>query len=292
MEGKKKKAKNKKTSLAEYVIVSFHVSRSLRWQLRVSACFRGSVSSNRNGISGLRRGEKKKFSPDSLHITWLSLLSPQRYNPGAVHRLTPAHTPALTPVCRRQSAHPPAAQTSPAEATPAPAAAAAVPDLPFCSLFRIQLADDAWSPLGCVAAVFLSHLTRQTPRYTFTQFSHSPKCQDVLIQFSCFLPDGGSLLAGPSFNVLQSSARRQTHLVRNKAFVWRQCAWMTNGIPWLLSGHLHQNRYARLCLFYNNTNNNCPAQLCGSDIRYIARSVATRLTFFLWCVNIWLVSLL
>lgn len=130
-----------KRSPAEYVIVSLHICVPSLNSCGSGLVFRGTVSGNGNEI----KASAWKFSPDSLHITWLSLLSLRWYNPSA-HRQTRAHLNARLHMCMR--AQPPTCKHKPPR-RPASEWTPAVPYLPFffccCCLFRIQLADKAWS---------------------------------------------------------------------------------------------------------------------------------------------------
>lgn len=83
-------------SPAEYVIVSLHICVFSLDSWGSGLVFRGTVSGNRNEI----KASAWKFSPDSLHITWLSLLSLRWYNPSA-HRQTRAHLNARLNMCMR-----------------------------------------------------------------------------------------------------------------------------------------------------------------------------------------------
>lgn len=97
--------------------------------------FWGTVSCSRNEI----KASAGKFSPDSLHITWLTLLSLWWYNPSA-HRQTWAHLNAHLHTFLRTNLHTNInLVTAQAEWTPT------VPYRSSCCLFRIQLADKAWS---------------------------------------------------------------------------------------------------------------------------------------------------
>lgn len=126
----------------EYVIGSRHACAFLNsWDS--DFVFLGTLSCNSNEI----KASAGKFSPDSLHITRMTLLSLWRYNPSA-HRQTCARLNACLHTCIRNHPH-----RNTSLLTALTEWAPAVHYLSPCSLFRIQLADKAWSCpvlLGCL----------------------------------------------------------------------------------------------------------------------------------------------